>query len=155
MRLVWENICFNIEWYPQRRKCGRRRVDSSIGCAQCPFTFSCAQSPFTFRWTNFEGYGYWIIVQGVFAKCSPFVWCLHPPITNIVLCGRMWVKVRPASWVLSPQSPIHKNPHGDGRWHVCHSDAANIHTQDGSRTIRRLQLHVVQKEKSKVRFVDG
>ena len=43
-----------------------------------------------------------------------------------------------------------KNPSGDGRWHMYHSDTTRFYAQDDSRTMRRLK-----KEKSKLSFVDG
>ena len=43
-----------------------------------------------------------------------------------------------------------KNPNGDGRWHVYHSDTTRFYAQDDSRTMRRLN-----KEKWKLSFFDG
>ena len=43
-----------------------------------------------------------------------------------------------------------KNPRGDGRWHMYHSDETRFYPQNESRAMRRLQ-----KEKSKLSFVDA
>ena len=43
-----------------------------------------------------------------------------------------------------------KNPSGNGRWHMYHSDTTRFYAQDDSRKMKRLK-----KEKSKLSFVDG